>query len=256
MLGRVDDIAIGRTIRLLRQRRGWRQVDLAARARCSQSLVAELELGRIDRTTLRTIRAVLGTLDVRAEIQPRGRFADLERLADAAHDALIAGGAPPLERLGWQPALEVTYSEYGERGSIDILAVLPGARAALVIEAKTELGSAEAVGRKLDEKARLVPRIVRRLYGWEPVAVGRVLLLPETSRLRRTFASSGALGRMLPDDPARLRAWLRQPSGAVAAAWFLSPATRGGTRRTAARRIRLGARPGGDGRVPPSTEPG
>ena len=112
----VDDIAIGRTIRALRQRRGWRQSDLAAKAGCSQSLVAQLELGHIDASTLRTVRAVLDALDVRTELLLRGRIADLERLADAAHADLIAGGARRLQRLEWSVALEVTYSEYGERG--------------------------------------------------------------------------------------------------------------------------------------------
>jgi hypothetical protein len=115
--------------------------------------------------------------------------------------------------------LEVTYSEYGERGSVDVLAVLAAARAALVVEVKTDLGSAKAIGRKLDEKARLAPRIVERLYGWRPVVVGRALVLPETTRLR-TLDATPALGRMFPDDPRRIRGWLRNPSTAIAVTWF------------------------------------
>ena len=127
-------------------------------------------------------------------------------------------------------------------------------RAALVIEAKTELGSAEALGRKLDEKARLAPRIVRRLYGWEPVAVGRALLLPEATRMRRTVVATPALALMFPDDPKRLRTWLRAPVGTIAAAWFLSDSSGRGRRRVIQRRIRVPNAQSSTA-APPSTGP-
>jgi transcriptional regulator with XRE-family HTH domain len=41
----VDDAALGLVIRLLRQRRGWRQRDLGLRAGVSATLVSILELG-------------------------------------------------------------------------------------------------------------------------------------------------------------------------------------------------------------------
>jgi len=189
---------------------------------------------------------VLAQLEVRAEIAPRWRGADLERLLDEDHAALIEVAAARLEHLGWSVSLEVTYSEYGERGSIDIVGLLPAARAALVIEAKTELGSAEAIGRKLDEKKRLAPKIVEGLAGWRPEAVGRALLLPETSRIRRTLEATPALRRMLPDEPRRLRAWLKSPSGSVAVIWFLpniSGRNPGRARRVSVRRNRTQTSP-------------
>jgi predicted transcriptional regulator len=39
----VDDRRVGLVIRALRRRRGWRQVDLAAAASVSQSLIARAE---------------------------------------------------------------------------------------------------------------------------------------------------------------------------------------------------------------------
>ncbi len=239
----MDDLGVGRTILALRVRKGWRQRDLAERAGCSQSLIAQLELGRIDATRLQTVRRVLEALEVRTEIQLRGRVADLERLADAAHADLVAGGVTRLSHLDWLPSLEVTYSEYGERGSYDILAVMPSRRAVLVVEAKTELGSAEAIGRKLDEKARLASRVVRRLHGWEPAAVGRVLLVPEATRMRRTIEATPALRLLFPDDPRRLRAWLRDPVGPLAAGWFLSDSSGRGRKRVIVRRVRVPTAP-------------
>jgi hypothetical protein len=135
--------------------------------------------------------------------------------------------------------LEATYSEWGERGSIDILAIQPGARAALVVEVKTELGSAEAVGRKLDEKARLAAGIVERTEGWRPAVVGRALALPERGALRRTLKATPALRRMLPDDARTIRGWLRAPTGPVAVVWFLPDISHGDRKRPTGGRVRV-----------------
>ena len=58
----------------------------------------------------------------------------MERLIDEAHAEAVAAVALTLESLGWTVAVEVTYSEYGERGSIDLLALRAERRAALVVE--------------------------------------------------------------------------------------------------------------------------
>jgi hypothetical protein len=50
---------------------------------------------------------------------------------------------------------------------------------------KTDIASSEAIGRKVDEKARLAPAIVHARHGWTPVSVGRILVMPESMRLRR-----------------------------------------------------------------------
>jgi transcriptional regulator with XRE-family HTH domain len=71
MLG-VDDRRVGLIVRMLRSRRGWRQLDLAARGGCSQSFVSQLERGHIDRASLADVRRVLGALDAKwAPIDPQ-----------------------------------------------------------------------------------------------------------------------------------------------------------------------------------------
>src|SRR3990172_8541488 len=194
----VDDLTVGLVLRALRIRRGWRQRDLAARVGCSQSVVSRIESGHLGGVTVDLLRRLFETLDARLELLPRWRGADLERLVDADHAAVVAATVQRLELAGWGVAVEVTCSVYGERGSIDVLATRSGSLAALVIEVKTELASAERIGRKLDEKARLAPKIVRDRLGWTPRVVGRLLVMPDRSRLRRTLDATPILAPIFP----------------------------------------------------------
>ena len=224
----MNDLVLGRLLRALRRRRGWRQVDLAARAGTSQSHISAIERGGAGSSSLWTLRRVFEVLEARAEVSVSWRGADLDRLLDEDHRKLVAQVARRLDAYGWQIELEATYSEYGERGSIDVLALLPAQRACLVIEVKSAVASTEEIGRKLDEKARLSPRIVERRSGWRPETVGRVVVLPETMRLRRLIAREETLRRMFPASMTVLRGWLRHPVGPIAALWFLSDSSRRG----------------------------
>ena len=175
------------------------------------------------------------------QLAPRWKGAELERLLDEDHAAIVAEVARRLERLDWEVEVEVTYSEFGERGSIDVLGLKPDARAAVVVEVKTDIASSEAVGRKLDEKARLVPKIVAIRYGWAPASIGGLLVMPESMRLRRLVDRHPVMGRMFPVKAVAVRRWLREPVGAMAGLWFLSnttPRTAREGRRPAGRRVR------------------
>lgn len=237
----MNDVVAGRVLRALRRRRGWRQVDLAARARVSQSHISAMERGHLHASSLETIRRVFAALEARLELTPSWRGADLERLLDQDHVRLVGLVARRLEAMGWTVKLEVSYSEFGERGSIDVLALDAVRRGCIVIEVKTAIASVETVGRKLDEKARLVPRIVERHAGWRPAAVARVLVLPETMRLRRLFDREPVLRQMFPAAASRIRAWIRHPSGTLAGTWFLSDSGRSGLRGLQGPRIRVRA---------------
>jgi transcriptional regulator with XRE-family HTH domain len=234
----VNDLVLGRVLRALRRRRGWRQLDLAARSGTSQSHISAIERGAAGASSLRTIKRVFEALEARAEVVVSWRGADLERLLDEDHSQLVARAARRLEGLGWIVDLEVTYSEYGERGSIDVLALRPAERACLVIEVKSAIASSEAIGRKLDEKARLAPRIVERRSVWRPEAVGRIVVLPETMRLRRLIAREETLRRMFPAPTSEIRAWLRRPLGPLAGLWFLSDSSPRGLRGSPRVRVR------------------
>jgi transcriptional regulator with XRE-family HTH domain len=241
----MDDRTVGLVLRALRRRRGWRQVDLASRAGCSQGTVSAVERGHFAGTTVVTVRTLFAAVEARLQLSPLWRGAELDRLLDSEHAAVVAHLATRLERAGWEVAIEVTYSIAGERGSIDVLGLRPDVRAVLVAEVKSDIAAAEAVGRKLDEKRRLVPSVVRSRFGWTPEAIGAVLVLPESSRLRRLLAGpASALGRMFPINSRNVAAWLRDPAGPLAATWFLSDISGRSTKRVRAReagRMRRGA---------------
>ncbi len=226
----MDDRTSGLVIRALRRRRGWTQADLAARSGVSQSSISRAERGWLEDLTLRVIRAIFEALEARVQLAPRWKGAELERLLDEGHAAIVAEVARRLDRLGWLAEIEVTYSEYGERGSIDVLGTRAAERAVVVVEVKTDIASTEAVGRKIDEKARLAPGIVRERLGWPPTTVGRLLVMPESMRLRRIVERHPVIGRMFPVDAVAVRRWLRRPVGTMAGLWFLSDTTRVTTR--------------------------
>ena len=223
---------MGLVLRALRRQHGWRQSDLAGAAKTSQSTVSRVERGHIGDVTVDRVRRLFGAVDARVQLAPSWRGAALERLLDEEHGQVAGAVADVLVRDGWDVDLEVTYSIFGERGSIDVLATRRDLLAALVVEVKTDLPSGEQLGRKLDEKARLAPSIVSDRLGWRPTVVGRVVVMPELMRLRRAFARmASSLGRMFPAGGHEVRQWLRAPVGPMSGAWFLSSTRRGTTRR-------------------------
>ena len=79
----------------------------------------------------------------------------------------------------------MTFARVGERGSIDLLAWHASSRALLVIEIKTELVSLEGLLRPLDVKVRLAAEIAAK-FGWRPLSISRLVVLPENSTARRS----------------------------------------------------------------------
>jgi transcriptional regulator with XRE-family HTH domain len=234
-MGIVDDQRIGRALRVLRRRRGMRQADVAAIAKVSRSLVSLVERGHLGSVTVKTIRSLFAAVDAGFEGQVLWRGGAIDRLLDEAHADVVAATVTVLRRSGWRCFVETTYSVWGERGSIDILAVHEGASAALVVEVKSELQALDATVRKIDEKSRLASRgLVHERVGWQPKFVGRLLVLPATDAARRRV-SSGAPGPVLavafPARGALVRTWIREPSGAMAGILFLSIANPGSITR-------------------------
>jgi len=220
----VDDRKLGSVLRALRRRRRLRQVDVAVLAGVTQSTVSRVERGHSDMLALATLRRLFGAVDARIDVVPLWRAGELDRLLDEDHAALCGQVANVLERAGWSIVLEATYSRYGERGSIDILAAHPDTRTVLVVEIKTQLISIEEIGRRLDQKTRLAPAIASERFGWRASTVGRLLVLPSLPTERRRVARQGAVvAHLFPVQAARtVRRWLRQPIGPLAGIWFVS----------------------------------
>jgi transcriptional regulator with XRE-family HTH domain len=218
----MDDARLGRLVRALRQRRGWRKVDLARHAGVGLSTVANIEFGRISVMQVSSLRAVLAAFGLSYESSVRGMGANEDRLLDQEHATLVGECASWLAGVGWEVRAEISYSEFGERGSIDLLAWHTSSASLLVIEVKTELASIEATLRKLDEKVRLAPAIARRL-GWRPGSVSRLVVLPDDrTQRRRVTMHASVLDRAFPMRTQRVRAWSRAPTGTLEGLMFLA----------------------------------
>jgi hypothetical protein len=180
------------------------------------------------------MRRLFRALDARWEPTISWRGGDLDRLLDARHARLVGAVVTLLRRFRWQVEVEVTYSSFGERGSIDILAWWPTGRIALVVEVKSELVSVEATVRKLDEKVRLtIDSIARERFAERPAAVARLLVLPSsTTERRRVARADAALGAAVPVRSDAARRWLRQPAGPIRGLLFVADTKAGSTRRS------------------------
>ena len=110
---------------------------------------------------------------------------------------------------------EVTFSVFGERGSIDILAWHARSRSLLVIELKTELVDLQDTVSTLDRKVRLAMKIARE-RGWEPASVSTWLVIAEGRHNRRSVERHAAFLRSrFPADGHAVMRWLRRPVARV-----------------------------------------
>lgn len=236
----------------MRRRLGWRQIDLAAAAGCSQGMVSLVERGHLDRVSLRVVRAIVGALDARAVVHVSWRAGELDRLLDEDSAVVVAALAGQLRRAGWIVETEVTYARYGERGSYDLLAYHPEQGIVLVVEVKTELPSVEATLRKLDEKTRLAPTVARDRFGWRVRGVARLLVMPDERTLRRRVERHRALLEgAFPLRSVAVRRWIQTPVGVVSGLWFLTVTNVGsGIQKPGRRsRVRTPRKPSGSSRV-------
>jgi transcriptional regulator with XRE-family HTH domain len=231
---------LARLHRTLRHRLRLTQAQLAARARVSEYAIGRLEAVDLDRLRFGDLERSFAALGCDLRVNAFYRGATAERLLDEGHALLVGAFVELLRRLRWEVRIEVSFAEFGERGSIDILAWHAATRALLVVEVKSELGGIDATLRPLDVKVRLAPVVARRL-GWQPRHVARILVLPEQSTARRAVRRHAAvLDRALAARSRELRRWLRRPRAAIAGIWFLSfpRATRLGPNPSARQRVR------------------
>lgn len=233
---RVDDATLGSVIRLLRQRRGWRQHDLALRAGVSDTLVGVLELGGAERMSVRRVRRVCAALGIRLGWDAGYRRAEVAQLRDERHAALAERVARHLESLGWLVAAEVSFNEYGDRGRIDLLAYEPSSRTLLVIEIKTVMADLQELLGGLDVKHRLAGMVARRL-GWHAlIVVPAIILLDHTTNRRRVDTHERLLARFTLRGRAARR-WLRRPDGKPTGVLLLVNVPN--SNRTGIRRVRV-----------------
>jgi transcriptional regulator with XRE-family HTH domain len=219
----MDDMRVGLMVRAVRLRRGFRQSDLAAAARSSRQTISRLERGELDGMSIRALRRVSGVLGMPPLVALGWRSADVAELLDEAHARLVDRVVALLRTRGWETLVEYSFSHFGERGSVDVLAWREVDRALLIVEAKTRIVDLQDLFSSLDRKRRLVPTLVAADRGWSPAAVGVVLAAPEVSALRRAVARhSPSFDAAFPQRTVEVRRWIRRPNGHLRGIWFLS----------------------------------
>lgn len=201
---------LGRLARMLRVRQRLTQAGLSDRAGVSRRAVSSLENGRARDLRLGALEGILAAVGARVDLRVLWNGPELDRLLDAGHAALGASVKRRLERWGWLVRVEVSYSRYGERGRIDLLALHPATGALLVIEIKTELVDVQALLGSLDVKARLARDVARQL-GWQVRSVVPVIVFAEDDALRRRLRRLETLFDRYPLRGRAAVTWLRRP---------------------------------------------
>jgi transcriptional regulator with XRE-family HTH domain len=214
----MDDIRVGAAVRAVRVRKRWRQEDIAARAGVSRAFVSLVERGHLDRVSLATTRRIAACLDIRLDVVARWRGGELDRLLNARHSALHEAVAAHISGLaGWRLAPEVSFSIYGERGVIDILAFHEPTRSLLVVELKTAIIDVNELVGNMDRKRRLATRIAAD-RGWHALSVSCwVIVAAGRTNRRRIDAHRTVLRAAFPESGRTMRRWLRAPTACVAA---------------------------------------
>lgn len=222
MLCAMDDQRIGWSLRSIRVRKRWRQEDLARRAKVSRWVVLRIEQGRLASVPIGKLRAVATALDARVDAIVRWQGGDLSRLVSARHARMHEIMARYfLDLPGWVIEPEVSFSIYGERGIIDVLAWHPISRILLVIELKTEVVDLNEMLGTLDRKRRLAATIAEDRK-WDAVAVCTWVVVAESRSNRRTISEHATVLRAkLSTDGRGVARWLRCPAGRIDALSFL-----------------------------------
>jgi len=237
----VDEIAFGRSIRALRIRKRLTQAALAARAGVSRGVVARIEQGHAASVTIARLEGIAAALGARVLVKLLWQGEGIERLIDGRHAAVVEEVVRILRAAGWTVATEVSFNEFGERGSIDIFAFHPETRSLLVVEVKTVIGDAQELQSTLDRKVRLAPKVAR-VRGWPATSVSKLLIIVDTRANRQRIEALAATFRVaFPRRTWAVRRWLATPSAAepLHGLWFL----RIGRQAVITQRVRTPAAP-------------
>jgi hypothetical protein len=203
----------------------------------------DLEAGRIGRLKVDVIRDLLEAMGARLVIDVLAGASDPRLLVDAGHAFLQEYWKRRLERWGWIVRAEVSFSRYGERGRIDLLAFHPASGTLLVIEVKTVLWDLQALLGLLDVKARNA-RSVAAEMGWPVRRITPVIIVAGGSTTRRVVAAHGALFSPFDVRGRAATSWIRRPDAGVQPRGLLiftklPNVARGDLRRAGRRRVRL-----------------
>jgi transcriptional regulator with XRE-family HTH domain len=183
----MDRFRFGRSVRELRRRRRWRQSDLGDLVGVSRSVIGRIERGALANVPFGRLVAVADALDGRLDLEFRWRGEALDRLVDERHAAIVDELVGLFRSARWDVAVEVTFSIFGERGSIDVFAWHPIRHVVAVNEVKASIGEAGNMVLGVDRKSRLAPQIAKA-RGWSCNGVARFLVVADGSTARDQIA--------------------------------------------------------------------
>jgi transcriptional regulator with XRE-family HTH domain len=137
---------------MLRIRRGWRQDDVSGKSGLSPAAISRHELGRIGSLAAPEKHATVFSL--RLDVRMLGRAGALVRLGDEEHAAIVEVIASWFRSAGFDTEAEGSFSEWGERGRIDLLAFDPSTGTFVIVEVKTQLLDLQDLFGSLNVKER------------------------------------------------------------------------------------------------------
>ncbi|MGQ0607564.1 MAG: helix-turn-helix domain-containing protein [Chloroflexota bacterium] len=186
----MNDLQLGRLLRMRRMRHGWRLEDVAGRCRLSIATIARGENGAF--ASVGVVRRHGAALDLRIEWTAVGRGADVTRTLDDEHAAIVETVARWLRRFGIEVVAEASFSIYGERGRVDLLGLDGATRTLYLVEVKTELSDLQDLLGAVDIRERLAPRIAED-RGWRFDRRCSLLVLAATSHNREIVRAHTSL---------------------------------------------------------------
>jgi transcriptional regulator with XRE-family HTH domain len=238
----MDDRQAGSLLRLIRIQRRRRQKDVAEKARVPRSVVIKIEAGRLEQVTVGQLRAVVQANGAWLENRIHTPGDDGLRMLRRAHAEAQQQVIERLASDNWITVPEASFSIYGERGVIDVLAWQPLHRALLIVETKTLLVDLGDLLATMDRRIRLSGTIAAE-RGWAPQVVGAWIAVTDTRLNRQRLSTYAELLRSaFPADGRQIGAWLREPRTAIRALGFLHRVAVGDLRHVSAtpRRVRAG----------------
>jgi transcriptional regulator with XRE-family HTH domain len=196
-----------------------RQSDVGA---VSRSKVSRIERGLIATLTVGDLDLAAAAVGATLDIHLRWNGERLDRLMDEAHAHLVELVVRLLRVAGWDVEVEVSFSIWGERGSIDVFAYHRVSGIVLVMEVKSVVPDSQSMLHGLDRKTRLARKIAAE-RGWIVRDVARVLVIGDSPTSRRRVARLAAtFDAAFPLRSVDVRRWLRQPTGPISGLLFLS----------------------------------
>src|SRR3954468_18683190 len=135
-----DDERLAKASRVLRRRLERSQKDF----RATRSLIQHVEAGHAGSVRVRDLRDYFAELSGNVRLTAWWNGAALDRLLDEEHAGVVNATVAAIRSYGWDEVLtEVSFNDYGDRGSIDVFAAHRATGSILVGEAKTDWGSTE-----------------------------------------------------------------------------------------------------------------